>query len=544
MAATQHAAARPGDQGSNAAAGEIPPPLRLRLCASGAAKPGRHGRIDLADLVIRNATVYTGISSETAGSGDPPTVCDVSIRGQKIERVGEVAQRGSVEIDARGLALSPGFIDVHTHDDFAAVLHPDMAFKVCGGVTTCVVGNCGFGAAPHRQAALMARAFHPHDTLPDWNGYAGYFAHLDANPPTPNIGVLVGHGTLRLEAMAGARRAPEAGEMARMESHLREGLDAGALGMSTGLVYEPGRHARTDEIVALAASMAQTGGLYATHMRNEGSHLLEAVAEAIEIGERAGVPVQISHHKASGPANWGRVRDSIELIEAARQRGVDVHADQYPYTAGSTVLSAVAQDHERALVDDPSALDRIVIASTASHPQWEGKTLTQLGELLSATGADIAERVLADEPGATVVMHTMDEADVRTVMCHPTTMIGSDGIPTLEGRPHPRLYGTFARVIGHYARDERLFPLEDAIHRMTGLSARKFGLRDRGELRAGAFADLVLFDPVRIIDRGTFEDPNQYPDGIVRVFVNGTEVVRDGTHTGARPGQALRRDTP
>jgi N-acyl-D-amino-acid deacylase len=308
-------------------------------------------------------------------------------------------------------------------------------------------------------------------------------------------------------------------------------------------VYEPGRHAQTDEIVSLASLMAETGGLYATHMRNEGARLLDAVAEAIEVGERAGVPVQISHHKASGPANWGRVRGSIELIEAARLRGVNVHADQYPYTAGSTVLSAVAQDQDKALVDDPDVLERIVIASTASHPEWEGKTLEQLGEILSVSGVEIALRVLDDEPGATVVMHTMDENDVRTVMSHPTTMIGSDGIPTLDGKPHPRLYGTFARVIGHYARDLGLFPLEDAIHRMTGLSARKFGLTDRGELRAGAFADLVLFDPAAIIDRGTFEDPNQYPGGIVRVFVNGTEVVRDDEHTGARPGRVLRRGT-
>ncbi len=499
------------------------------------------GETHVSDIVIRNATLYTGIAAGTPGAGVPPTVGDVSIRGERIDRVGEVPQRGSIEIDAQGLALSPGFIDVHTHDDFAAVLHPEMAFKVRGGVTTCVVGNCGFGAAPHEQAALMARAFHPHDTLPQWSGYAGYFAHLDANPASVNVGVLVGHGTLRLEAMGGAKRAPRTDEMARMESHLHEGLEAGAVGLSTGLVYEPGRHAQTDELVSLASRMSESGGLYATHMRNEGARLLEAVAEAIEIGERAGVSVQISHHKASGPANWGRVRDSIELIEAARRRGVDVHADQYPYTAGSTVLSAVAQDQDKALIDDPNALERIVIASTSSHPEWEGKTLHQLGALLSVAGTDIARRVLESEPGATVVLHTMDENDVRTVMCHPTTMIGSDGIPTLEGKPHPRLYGTFARVIGHYARDLGLFPLEDAIHRMTGMSARKFGLQDRGELRPGAFADLVLFDPNAIIDRGTFEDPNQYPDGIVRVFVNGTEVVRDGEHTGARPGQALRR---
>lgn len=486
--------------------------------------------------MIRNASVIDG-------TGADPFSADVSVSGDRIDAVGAVAQTGDVEIEASGLALAPGFIDVHTHDDFAAVLHPDMAFKLCGGVTTCVVGNCGFGAAPHRQASLMARAFHPHQTLPEWNGYAGYFAHLDANPPSVNIGVLVGHGTLRMEVLGGEARAPDADELKRMTAHVSEGLHAGALGLSTGLVYEPGRHADTDEIVALASTMAETGGLYATHMRNESERLVEAVREAIEIGERAGVPVQISHHKSAGVPNWGGVAQSIACIEQARHRGVDVHADQYPYTAGSTVLSAIAPDLARNLRLDAKALERVVVASTASHPDWEGRSLVELGEQLSVEGVAIADRVLAEEPGATVVMHTMHEDDVQRVMRHPTTMIGSDGIPTLEGKPHPRLYGTFARVLGHYSRDLGLFPLCEAVHRMTGMSAKKFGLTDRGEIRPGAFADLVLFDPERIIDRGTFEDPKQAPAGISRVFVNGTEVVRDGEHLGSRPGRALRRAT-
>jgi N-acyl-D-amino-acid deacylase len=489
----------------------------------------------MSDVVIRNASIIDG-------TGAPPVVGDVAIRADRIDRVGDVAEQGDVEIDAQGLSLAPGFIDVHTHDDFAAVLHPDMMFKLAGGVTTCVVGNCGFGAAPYRQAALMARAFHPHDSLPSWEGYSGYFAHLDANPPSVNIGVLVGHGTLRLAALADRRGSPSARELDLMKSQLHEGLDAGALGLSTGLVYEPGRNADTDEIVELASVMRNTGGLYATHMRNEGERLVESVEEAIEIGERAGVPVQISHHKAAGRANWGRVAKSIACIESAQQRGLEVHADQYPYTAGSTVLSAVVQDGGRALGAEPELLASVVVASTANHPEWEGCSLRDLADQWRVAGSEVAQEVLTHEPGATVIMHSMDEADVQTVMRHSSTMIGSDGIPTLDGKPHPRLYGTFARVIGRYARDLGLFSLEEAVHRMTGLSAGKFGLVDRGAIRPGAYADLVLFDPAGIIDRGTFEEPNQFPDGIESVFVNGVQVVKSNAeHTGARPGRALRR---
>jgi N-acyl-D-amino-acid deacylase len=491
------------------------------------------------ELGIRNALVYDG-------TGGPAVLADVALGG---DRIAEVAAPGSLAtervLDAAGLALAPGFIDVHTHDDFAAVVHPDMHFKVLGGVTTCIVGNCGFGAAPWSAAQGMARSFHPRAELPRWEGFAGYLAHLDAHPPSVNVGALAGHGTLRAAAMGGARREPGAGEAARMKAALREGIDAGCLGLSTGLIYDPGRYASTDEIVELARELRGSGGLYATHLRDEGTGLLDSVREAIAIGERAGVGVQISHHKASGRAAWGLVRDSLRIIEAARARGVEVHADQYPYTAGSTVLAAVVQTGGLR-PSGPSGIGRleagaIVVAAAAGHPEWEGRSLADLMGEFGLDAEAAAERVISAEPGTTVVLHSMDEGDVRTVMRHPTTMIGSDGIPTLEGRPHPRLYGTFARVLGRYARELGLFPLEEAVHRMTGLPARKFGLAERGVVRAGAFADLVLFDPARILDAGTYEDPHRPPHGIAHVFVNGAEVVRGGAHTGARPGRALRR---
>jgi N-acyl-D-aspartate/D-glutamate deacylase len=294
-------------------------------------------------------------------------------------------------------------------------------------------------------------------------------------------------------------------------------------------------------LIELAALMRGTGALYATHMRDEGAKLLESVGEAIEIGEKAGVPVQISHHKASGRTAWGRVHESLQLIEQAQRRGLDVHADQYPYTAGSTILSAVFREGRlRGVVGDLTGAD-VVIASTAQHPEWEGKSLARLGEAMRCTPEEAASRVLAEDNGVTVVLHAMCEEDVRTVMRHPSTMIGSDGIPTLEGKPHPRLYGTFARVLGRYARDEKLFPLAEAVYRMTGFPARKFGLADRGIVRQGARADLVLFDPRTILDLGTWEDPHRAPAGIEAVWVNGVQAVAGGKPTGARAGRVLRR---
>lgn len=483
------------------------------------------------DVLIREVELYDG-------TGAAPRTADVAVEGDRIAEVGTAGGSARREFDGRGLALAPGFIDVHTHDDFAALVHPDMEFKVRGGVTTCVVGNCGVGAAPFPVAAFQARAFHPRHDLPEWSGYAGYLQQLEESPPSVNVAALIGHGTVRLGAMGNEEREPSTDELAAMRADVREGLEAGAVGFSTGLIYPPGRYSQTDELVELTSELRGSGALYATHMRDEGAGLLESVREAIEIGERAGVPVQISHHKASGRAAWGLVRDSLGLIEEAQARGLDVHADQYPYTAGSTVLSAVV-DH---LSDgaDFGAAD-VVIATADGHPHWEGRSIAELMRDFGLDAVGTCRKVLGDAPGATVIMHSMDEDDVRMVMRHPSTMIGSDGLPTPEGRPHPRLYGTFARVLGHYARDLALLPLEEAVHKMTGMAARKFGLRERGVVEPGAYADLVVFDPDAVIDVGTFEEPNEFPEGIAHVWVNGELVVQNGAHTHRRPGRPLRR---
>jgi N-acyl-D-amino-acid deacylase len=491
------------------------------------------------DLIIRNATIYDG-------AGTPPFAGSIAINRDRIAGVGDVNGEGVHEIDAHGSAVAPGFIDVHSHDDFAVFSTPEMDFKVMQGVTTDVVGNCGMGAAPFPIAVAMFSGLHGRGKVPEWDGYRGYLDAVDRDPASLNVAALVGHGTVRFSAMGNACREPSARELDQMRALVREGLEAGAVGLSTGLIYEPGRNARTAELIELTREAAVTGGLYASHMRDEASHLLDSIRETIRVGEEAGVPVQVSHHKASGRENWGMVRESLKLIDEARARGVDVTADQYPYTSGSTILQAVIQNGS---LDDPPTggpigivpPDKLLFASTPKHPEWEGRTLREFCDEWGLAGRPAAERIVAEEgPGAVVVIQTMSEDDVRVVMRHPSTMIGSDGI-AMGSRPHPRLYGTFPRVLAHYARDGGLMTLEEGIHRMTGMPAAKFYLRDRGLVREGCFADLVVFDPARLRDTATYEQPRRYPEGITHVFVNGTAVVRDGLHTGARPGRALRR---
>lgn len=493
------------------------------------------------DLVIRDAAVHDGL-------GSPPRVMDVAVQGDRITAVGRTSGASHRELDAEGLALAPGFIDVHTHDDIAVRTSPDMDFKTLQGVTTEIVGNCGFGPAPGGIAREVFAGWHPDiGHVSPWEGYGDYLALLDREPPSVNVAVLVGHGTVRRAALGDLNRAPTRAELDRMRTLLAEGLRAGALGLSTGLVYEPGRFAEIEELVTLAGDVAEAGGRYVSHLRNEGEHLLTAVAEALRIGEQAGVGVQISHHKAAGEGNWGKVRSSLALIEAARRSGLDVAADWYPYTASSTNLAAVvsncALDPERG----SGGLGRIPpeairLASAPGHPDWEGRSLRDLAGMLGLPPVQAAPRVLSEAPAATVVIEAMCEADLGRVLRHPSTMIGSDGLPT-GGRPHPRLYGTFPRVLGHYARDLGVLPLAEAVHRMTGLPAQTFNLVDRGVVADGAFADFVLFDPDTILDMATYEEPRRHPRGIHAVFVNGVQVAEGGTHTGARPGAALRRPT-
>jgi N-acyl-D-amino-acid deacylase len=491
------------------------------------------------DIIIRGARIFDG-------TGVAPVVGSLAVRGDRIAAIGEVEGDATLEIDARGLALAPGFIDVHSHDDFAVLNTPAMDFKLMQGVTTEVIGNCGMGPAPYPALREHFATFFGDAAMPGWEGYRGYLEMVERAPPSLNVAMLVGHNTVRAAVLGMACRAPTQEEQRAMREVVREGLEAGAIGLSTGLIYEPGRHCATEEVIELARDVAAAGGVYATHMRNEASGLLDAVREAIRIGRESGARVQISHHKAAGKKNWGRVRESLKLIEEARAEGLDVTADQYPYTSGSTMLAAVLHNNAFNPQGDRGGIariesERVLIASAPFHQEYEGKTIAELATQLDLSPEDAARKVDADEQHhAIAILDLMDEGDVQTVMRHPTTMIGSDGIP-LGGKPHPRLYGTFARVLGHYARELRLLTMEDAVYRMTGMPAQKFGLTDRGVLRVGAYADLVIFDPATVIDTGTYNEPKRYPAGIPHVFVNGVAVVANGRHTNARPGRALRR---
>jgi N-acyl-D-amino-acid deacylase len=482
------------------------------------------------------------------GTGAPARPATVTVVGGRIDAVDDAATTvaagpGDEVVDVSGAVVAPGFIDVHTHDDFAALVHPDLSYKVLGGVTSVVVGNCGMGAVPRDAAVPLAASFHPAATLPDYRGHAGYAAAVEAAAPSANVAVLVGHGTVRRSVMAAATGAPTAAQLAEMVDLVEEGLDAGCVGLSSGLIYEPGRHAGTDELVALARPVGAAGGVYATHLRDEGAGLLDALAEAVAVGERAGCAVRVSHLKAAGADARGLVGPALELLVAAGERGVDVQWDQYPYTAGSTVLEAVLEALAGSTGSGLGAMSPadVVVSACAGGRDWEGRSVAALAADWDVDPVAAAQRVLAADPGTMVVLHMMQESDVRTVLGHPGTLIGSDGLPTLEGTPHPRLYGTFARVLGHYVRDVGLVTLPDAVHRMTGASAAAFGLHGRGVLAPGAAADVVVFDADTIADLATFDVPQRPPAGIRRVMVNGVDTVVDGRHTGARTGSVLRR---
>ena len=481
-----------------------------------------------ADLAVRNARIIDGTGADAYHA-------DVLVSGDRITAVGAAVGDARREIDAGGRVLAPGFVDVHTHDDGALLRHPGMEFKVAQGCTSVVIGNCGFSAVPavpgEREASGLI------GVAATWTDLDGFRAAVEGAGAAVNAMALVGHNTVRRHVFGNEQRAPTAGELAEMEGHVRAAMEQGACGFSTGLVYEPGRYCETDEIVALATVSAEAGGRYATHMRNEADELLAAVDEAIHIGTTAGLPVQISHHKAAGRANWGKVVESLAQVDRANADGADVTLDVYPYEAGSGPM------HQYFDVEaiDPELASVIMFASCPDFPDYEGRMAIDVASEQGIAVTELIAGVIRAPQGERVIslQFLMDVADIEDNLRHPLVMIGSDGIPDLRGRPHPRLFGTFPRVLGHYVRDAGVLTLTEAIRRMTSLSCDRFGLLDRGRLGEGQFADLVLFDPATVIDRATYDDPKQEPAGIDVVVVNGRVAYDHGEHTGVGGGRVL-----
>ncbi|RVT54520.1 N-acyl-D-amino-acid deacylase family protein [Rubrivivax albus] len=472
------------------------------------------------DCVIAGGTVIDGTRAPRFGA-------DVGIVDGRIAAVGDLADRAAARrIDARGRIVAPGFIDAHTHDDQAVRALPALPFKVSQGVTTVVTGNCGISIAPWRTGAPCPPPLDLMDRGDEvFTGFADYLGALQRDPAAVNVAALVGHSTLRVLAMDRTDRPATRDEIAAMAGEVEAALAAGAIGLSTGTFYPPAVAATTDEIIGVGAPLRGGAGLYATHMRDEADAVMAAIEETLDIGRALDCPVVISHHKLSGAANHGRSPQSLGRIAAA-MRGQCVALDCYPYTAGSTMIRP-----DRGMLDV-----RVIIASSVPHPECAGRDLADIAAEWGVARDEAARRL---QPGSAIYF-MMDEGDVQRILAFDETMIGSDGIP-LGDKPHPRLWGTFPRVLGHYSRGLGLFPLETAVWKMTGLTARNFGLADRGTVAVGQAADLVVFDADAISDTATYDDPQRPAAGIDVVLVNGEPVWQGGAITGARPGQVLRR---
>lgn len=470
-------------------------------------------------LVIRNATVVDGTRAPRFGA-------DIALAGGRIAAIGRIVEKGEREVDASGKVAAPGFIDAHTHDDRLMLSAPDMAPKVSQGVTTVVAGNCGISLAPAPHG-MRAPVTPPLDLIDDEGGwfrfasFAEYVAALRAAPAATNCALLVGHTTLRVQTMADVEKAASANEIDEMRKLADEALAAGAIGVSTGLYYEPACAAPTEEVIEVCRPLKARQGLYVTHMRDEGEHILDSLEETFRIGRELGVPVVISHHKVAGRPNHGRSKETLPLI-TERMKGQTIGLDCYPYCASSTMLSA----------SRVAVASKTLVTWSKPHPEVAGMDLADIEAKLALSVDDLLP--------AGAIYFSMDEADVQRILSFEQTMIGSDGLPH-DAAPHPRLWATFPRVLGHYSRGLGLFPLETAVYKMTGLTAKTFGLADRGVLKPGLAADITVFDPGTIGEAATFAKPIQPAKGIDTVIVNGEIVWRDGAPTGARPGRVLTR---
>lgn len=490
------------------------------------------------------------------GTGRPAFTADVAIKDGKIAKIGEVTGEATTRIDARGLVVAPGFIDVHTHSDDLVEKLPLSEHFLRMGVTSIVAGNCGGSNASVGE----------------------FLARLEKNGVSPNVATLIGHNTVRKRAMGGVfDRVPTATELAEMKRLVDQAMQDGAVGLSTGLIYLPGTFAKTEEIVELAKSIAPYDGIYASHMRSESGKILEAIDELLRIAREAGVRAELSHIKLSGEKSWGQADKILAHLDEARAAGVRVKQDQYAYTASSTGISQLIPDeafdggHEKFVgrLNNPEEKAKIVakmkasilgrgrmdyayavVASFRGDVTLNGMNIVEAARKLRGSDSleDQIEVILEIERrgGASGVFHGMSEEDLKKFMAHPQTMIASDSGERVfgEGVPHPRGYGNNARVLGRYVRELKVITLEDAVRKMTSLPAEHFQLHGRGVLRVGNWADVAVFDPAKIGDPSTYKEPHQYAVGVPWVLVNGVVVVRDGAHTGAKPGMALRHRAP
>jgi N-acyl-D-amino-acid deacylase len=484
-----------------------------------------------ADLIVRDVLIADGTGSALAEG-------HVAVADGRIVAAGAqpaAAGPATVELDGGGrLVCSPGFIDVHTHDDAALLRHPGLEFKIAQGCTSLVIGNCGFSGFPATGIDDIESV-----AWGDWADLEQFRQAVAARGFACNAIALIGHNTVRTLAMERQQQPqPAPGELRAMRGHVERAMDQGACGFSTGLIYTPGKWSGTGEIIELASAAGERGGLYATHMRNEGDRLLESVAEALRIGRESGCGVHISHHKAGGRENWGKVTESLAAIDAANAEGADVTLDFYPYTASSgpmaEYVSADTVTQEWAV--------RNQIANCPPFPRYQGRMLGAIAVDEGVTVPDLVRRILTAPDGqrTNTIGFGLSEDDLVTNVRHPLMMVGSDGIPDLDGMPHPRLFGTFPRIFAEYVRRLGAISLEEAVRRMTSLAADRFGLAGRGRLAEGGWADLVVFDPDTVRDVATYDDPKREPAGIHWVVVNGQLTYARGQHTGARSGRLLR----
>ena len=516
------------------------------------------------------------------GSGSPWFEGSVAVKDGKIADVGRLGNATARQvIDAAGLVVAPGFIDLHSHSDFTLLVDGNAQSKIRQGVTTEILGESE-SAGPVLGPALpeFDKDLEKLGLQRDWTTLGGYFARVEKQGASVNIASYVGSGQVRMDVMGNVDRAPTAEELEKMKGLVEQTMREGAIGLSSGLIYPPNAFAKTDELIELAKVAAKYGGIYTSHIRGESTHRIQAVDEAIQIGEKAGLPVHILHFKISGRANWGLMAAQVEQIQAARDRGVDITADQYPYIASMTNLHMClppqylegTSEELIARLKNPKVRAGIRRAITTGLPGWEDNEVESVGgwhgvlvasvqkpenkkyegkrmdEVAKIAGKDpldaLCDLLISEEGSAGAIYFSMSEPDVELAMKQPWLGVGSDGSgvnPDMKfaGKPHPRFYGTFPRVLGVYVREKKVLTLPEAIRKMTSLSAQITGLTDRGLLRPGMAADITIFDPKIVSDKATFENPMQYPLGIPYVIVNGVVVINQGQHTGARPGRVL-----